>query len=452
MSGFKPTPHPNPAMKVIGKIVYGGGARGRGGAHLAPKRQPRPTALVLILGVLLVAGAISSAFGAKSPNGPSAVTVGSTQFQRVAQQASKARLANELDRAIALYRQALKLNPRWDEGWWYLGTLYYDTNQYALGVDALRNLVELDPNYGPGWALLGLCEFETHDYKNSVFHLRTAVAKGLGGNIELANAVNYHRALIENMRGDFEGAQAILNSLVANGVLSEVVRFALGMALLRIPLLPNQVNPTTDAVIHQAGGVGELVALADYDQAENAFEKLVKNYPKTPFVHYAYGSMLANLARYHDAQAQFQDEIEVNPESAIAYMELALVDLHLNQDKDALPLSEKAAQLAPDSFVAHYLLGRALLAAGQVQQAVKQLETARQLGPFSPEVRYSLAQALARDHRPNAAARQRAAFVRLNAALQRVRRLQGSAGQSYRMSNSRGELAPHEGESPGQSQ
>ncbi len=375
---------------------------------------------------------------------PTKVASGSAEFRAVAKRASQARQANQLTQAIVLYRQALHLNPRWAEGWWYLGTLYYDTNQYPQGVSAFRSLVELDPNYGPGWAMLGLCEFETHDYKNSLFHLQTSLVKGLGGNVELLNAVNYHRALIENMRGDFEDAEKTLAVLVTKGVLSDVVRFAMGMSLLRVPLLPSQVNPSKDALINQAGEVGELIALEDYDQAETAFQRLVKDYPTTPFVHYAYGSLLADLARYDEAKQQFKEEIKVNPQSAMAYMRLAFVDLRLNEPKRALPLAEKSAQLAPESFIAHYLLGRALLGAGQVQEAVKELEIARRLAPFSPEVHYSLAQALARDNRPKEAARERAEFVRLNALLEKSRQQQGAAGQSYRMSNSRGNLNLHE--------
>jgi predicted Zn-dependent protease len=399
-------------------------------------------------GILLICGLPVAMAQTKPPLHQPIPAGASAEFKQVAKQATEAREANQLDRAVVLYREALKLNPRWDEGWWYLGTIYYDRNQYSRGVVAFRNLVELDANYGQGWALLGLCEFETHDYKNSLIHLQMGMAKGLGGVAALINATKYHEALIENMRGGFEEARATLSTLVANGVLSDVVKFALGMALLRVPLLPNQVDPSKDALINQAGEVGELIALEDYDQAGAAFQKLVKDYPTTPFVHYAYGSMLAQLARYDEAEKQFSDEIKINPGSAMAYMQLAFVDLRLSRDKEALPLSQKAVQIAPDSFVAHYLFGRSLLGTGQVQEAIKELEVARKLDPFSPEVRYSLAQALARGKRPNAAARQRAEFVRLNTLLQKSKAQLGSAGQSYRMSNSRGELSPHSVQGP----
>lgn len=402
------------------------------------------------LGAVFIFGAlmISMNQALAVPQKPTQHASGTAEFHRIAQQATQARESNQLERATTLYRQGLKMNPSWKEGWWYLGTLYYDDNQYPSGMAAFRNLVKLDPDYGAGWALLGLCEFEISDYTDSQTHIHTAMRKGLGDNVELINATMYHAALLGIMQGDFEAAAKTLSNLVARGTLSNVVRFALGMALLRVPMLPNQVDPSKDALINQAGEAGELMALENYDQAGAVFEKLVKDYPTAPYVHYAYASMLAQLARYDEAEKQFQKEIDVTPDSPISYMHLAYVYLRVSRYKDALPLSQKAVQMIPDSYAAHYLLGRALLGTGQTQAAVKELEAAKRLGPNSPEVRYNLAMALAQDNQPEAAARERAEFMRLNALAQQSKSQGGSAGQSYRMSNSRGTLEPSQVRKP----
>src|SRR5260221_9884109 len=51
---------------------------------------------------------------------------GATTFAQLSQQADHARDAENLDQAVGLYRQALALRPQWVEGWWSLGTIYYD--------------------------------------------------------------------------------------------------------------------------------------------------------------------------------------------------------------------------------------------------------------------------------------------------------------------------------------
>ena len=44
-----------------------------------------------------------------------------------------------MDDAIRCYRSALKLQPHWAEGWWYLDTLNYDADNYAEAIPALQS-------------------------------------------------------------------------------------------------------------------------------------------------------------------------------------------------------------------------------------------------------------------------------------------------------------------------
>ena len=93
-----------------------------------------------------------------SPAGIS--TTGSNTFETLAKSADEARDAGRLDEAVKAYRRALALNPKWAEGWWSLGTLYYDGDRYAEAEMAFGKVVALDPKQGTARAMLGLCEFE----------------------------------------------------------------------------------------------------------------------------------------------------------------------------------------------------------------------------------------------------------------------------------------------------
>ncbi len=397
------------------------------------------------LAAVLLATAVALAQSKQAP-GPG--RQGTGNFSELSQDAEKARQADRLEEAVGLYEKALKLNPRWAEGWWYLGTLHYDANRYGEGQVAFKNFVGVNPRLGPAWAMLGLCEFELQDYGNSLIHLERGRALGLGGEHEITTVVRYHEALLLIQKSDFESATQLLSSLVEHGVASNDVRVALGLALLRVPLFPRQVDPSKDALIHAAGGVAELMAMGNYDQADGAFQQVLRDYPQTPFVHYAYGAMLASLSRYDEAERQLREEIRVTPESALPYMQLAYVFLRLHRHQEAVPLGQKAVELAPHSFAAHYLLGRTLLELKNVSEAVRELETARRLGPYSPEVRYNLARAYAKAHREREARRERAEFARLNSLLQREQKPESEAAQSYRSSNERGGLEPREVRNP----
>ncbi|HLY59934.1 MAG TPA: tetratricopeptide repeat protein [Terriglobia bacterium] len=378
-----------------------------------------------------------------NPNSPRTVKAKvPPEFQKIADQASQAREANQDQQAINLYLQALKLNPSWNEGWWYLGTLYYDGNQFPEGVGAFHNLVEMMPDYGAGWAMLGLCESETHDIENAYIHLQMGRAKGMGDNKELIYATRYHQALIDLLLGNFEEANSLLSSLVTQNVLSTNVKQAMGLALLRVQLQPNQIDPSKDALVSAAGDVGELEALGDFDEAKKAFEKMIHDYPSTPFVHYSYGVMLAELSQYKEAEQQLLEEIKVNPDSSMPYMQVAYVYIRTSRYEDALGMARKATQLVPGSFAAHYLAGRSLLEVGQVNESIQELNIAKRLAPTSPEVRYSLARALSRAHRPQEAAKEQEEFKRLNARVEQAK--QKLPPQSFRESNDRGDTAPHE--------
>jgi len=345
----------------------------------------------------------------------------SAEFKKLAARAKEARDQNRLQEAVELYEKALRLNPRWEEGWWDVGRLDYEADNYGDGVKAFGNVVELDPKFGSAWAFLGLCEFETRDYGNAFVHLQMAKSKGLGSNDELWNVLEYHLALLHILHGEFETANKLLTELLHQNVLAADVKMAIGLTLLRVPVLPDQIDPEKDALVTAAGRTGELIALSDFDEAHKSFEQLVHDYPATPFVHYAYALMLAGLSEYEKAEEELLEEIKINPESAMPYTLLAYVNVRLNRFQDALPLAQEAVKLAPQSFVAHYLLGRALLASDKVIDAVDEFSAAKRLAPDSPDVRYNLAVALARAKRPREAAAEQAEFRRLSALAQRER-------------------------------
>jgi tetratricopeptide (TPR) repeat protein len=336
-----------------------------------------------------------------------------TGFDNLALRAATARDTGDVPGSIKLYREALRRKPEWQEGWWYLGSLLYDNNRYADAVKALHRLTSLNSNLGAAWALLGLSEFETHDFSQSLLHLERAQRLGVGDHEELADVTHYHLAILLNSQGQCEGAQNLLSNLLLQGKNSEDVQVGLGLSMLRVPLLPAQLDPSRDALIHSAGEIAALIARRQYEQADLAFQRFLNHYPSTPFAHYAYGAMLATRGQEDAAEAQFREETQVTPDSALAYTEWAFIEFRAQHYDAALPLAQTATRLAPGFFMAHYVLGDILLASGDSLASVTQLETARRLAPESPEIRYSLARAYAKAGKPALAKREHAEFLRI---------------------------------------
>jgi len=187
------------------------------------------------------------------------------------------------------------------------------------------------------------------------------------------------------------------------------------MALLRMPLLPEQVEDSKRSLLQTAGEIAVLLQGSKYDEAFTKFEVLLRENRATPFLHYAFGTALAALSKYDEAETQFRQELKISPASELPYLRLASLELKKHQPAEALAFAQRAVQISTSSGEAHYLLGRASFDLGQEEVAVRELETASKLAPGSPEVHFNLAKAYAKAKLADKAEQERAIFARLNA-------------------------------------
>jgi|GEM_PF-519980 len=334
-------------------------------------------------------------------------------FNDLAKRAEEARAAERLDEAIALYLQALQLRPRWAEGWWYVGAILYDKDRYLEARDAFRNLVALEPKRGPAWGMLGLCEFQTREYERAVISLQRGRSLGLDGNQQLASVARYHTALLYIRFEQFEIAYEILREFLREGNENQKIIEAFGLAMLRMPFLPNEVPPDKREQLLLAGRAGFNMAARRTEEARKAFDLLLARYPEAPNVHYAFGVYL--LTQDADAALEeFRRELKISPSHVPAMLQMAFEYLKRNEYETALPWAEQSVKLAPNLFAARNALGRILLELGQVERAIKELEEGVKLAPDSPEMHYALARAYTRAGRKADAARARENFIRLD--------------------------------------
>jgi tetratricopeptide (TPR) repeat protein len=365
---------------------------------------------------------------------------GSKSFEEFSSRAAAAQAGDDADQAIQNYQRALLLRPEWDDGRWNLAMLHYSAGHYPEAISELKNWVNRRQNFGTAWAVMGLCEFEMKDYKNALIHLQRGEELGFGGSPEAVGLARYHLALLENQSGQFESAMETLAPGTRSGTLAKEVQIALGMALLRMRLLPEQVEPSSSALVKSAGEIAGLLLNSKYDQAYPKFQVLLKENPSVPFLHYAYGTALVALSEFDEAEIQLRAELQVSPKSELPCISLASVALKRHRPAEALACAQRAVRLAPDSVESHYVLGRACLELGQDEQAVHELAWASKLAPGSPEVHFNLAKAYAKAKLPRKAEQERAIFVRLNALAEQQRSLSGN--QAYGGSHDAVELAP----------
>ncbi len=327
-------------------------------------------------------------------------------FDELAASAAAARLADRIPEAIDLYRQALQIKPDWPTGWWYLGTLYYDSDRYADGRQAFSEFVKLAAN-PPGWAFLGLCEFETGDYSQAQEHLQKAVDGGLDPDIR--PVARFHLAMLLTLRGHFDQAWHWYRPLVEQGVHDPTFIGALGLNALEKPMLPAAAPPDQREFIMAMGGAAWAWLSGDKDKAEPVFHTLLAAYPSAPGVHNLYAKYLLS-ARPDEAMPELRRELELNPRSVEARAMAALLLLKAGQAYEALAFASKAVADGPDFALAQYAYGLTL---ADPHQAIEHFETAKRLDPGNFEYHVALAGGYAKCGRDDEARRERSLAIRL---------------------------------------
>lgn len=337
-------------------------------------------------------------------------TASDTAFENAAKVADEARVAGRLDEAIEAYTNAVRIRPKWPDGWWYLGAIYYAKDLYPQARDSFSNLVALQPERAPAWGMLGLCQFQTREYERSIASLERGLSLGLDGNKELRSVVLYHSALLYVRYEQFEMAYEALRQLETYD--NQKIIEAFGLVMLRMPVLPNEIPGDKREQVLLAGRAGASMAARHLDASRTYFGELVARYPNDPNVHYSFGVFILPQDA-ETALKEFRRAQELDPNHQPALVQLAFEYLKRRDYDAALPLAEKSVALAPRMFPARNVLGRVLLELGQIERAIHELEEGVRLAPESPDMHFALARAYLRAGRKEEADREHVIFKKL---------------------------------------
>lgn len=338
----------------------------------------------------------------------------SSSFTTISAKANEARDANQLEQAIALYKKALVLHPRWTEGWWSLGTIEYDQDDYAKAAQAFEKVRALDPKAGTARVMLGLCEFELGQDESALKYIEEGKKIGIADDPQLRHVMLYHEGVLLQRRAKFESAQEVLNQECVDAVQNDNVTQELGMTALRMPGKPALVEGSTGADVVSGVGHAEcLAAQRKFDEARQDYGELVHRYPEYPSIHYAYGRFLLEANDTAAAIEEFEREIQNDPGHVFARLEIAAVKYRVDSEA-GLPYAEEAVKRNPQLPLGHYILGLLLLDTHNYKRAVPELEMARAAFPNEGKVYFALATAYAHTGRQPEAARAKATFLRLS--------------------------------------
>src|SRR6266566_4931502 len=296
----------------------------------------------------------------------------SSNLQDIARQAEQAQASDHLPDAINLYQKGLHLDPRWNGGWWSLGSILYDQDRFPEAQAAFGRFVTLSPNPGPGYAFLALCEYETHDYDQALHHFRSWASKGWTGTAQLIDVGVFHFALLLTREGSFIPALYMLSAEVQKNYSGPALIEAMGLASLRMQNIPEDYPAERREAVWLAGRAAFHAAVhpADFARANEYASRLAAHYDQTPNVHYFLGTLRKLQSEDEGAAKEYERELQISPMNAAAMVELARLAMDDNRQNEAEALAKNASELDPKNPETHSVYGEVLLKAGSAEDGV----------------------------------------------------------------------------------
>lgn len=344
----------------------------------------RRLCVVVVSTLLFFSASVAAQSNPKSPKSRPPAKNGSpgasaATLDELAKKAGVARASGNAPEALRLYQQVLKSRPNWTEGWWYVGMIHYDSDEFATAIPALEKVVKLEPRIGSGWAFLGLCKFRVQQYTEALRDLEQAHHLGFG-DAATARVGNYHRGLLLNLNGNSDEATSVLAAQFSQEKASAQVAIAMGLALLRMPILPDQLDVTKKELVFNAGQASVELSHKRFADALRQLQAIEKEHPDVTFVHYNAAKALAALSRWEEATAEAENELKLNPKSTDSYVLLSIIYLKQNQTDLALKAAKQAEVLDPKNAQVHHALAECFAAKGDKAEAETEFALAQSLG------------------------------------------------------------------------
>jgi len=247
---------------------------------------------------------------------------------------------------IPHFREAVRLNPSYNEAWLCLGRVYLDEKQYDEAVSALGHIPPTDPGAGEATFYLGIAAYNMKDFSRAqsalhfvalrlplpeVYSNLGAVASHLGNN---KDAVEYFRKAAEADSHDADYRFNLAVALWQSGARSEAVQQL--KECLSLSPTDTEARAFLDSLpdnTHLPQPPAERIK-TNYD--ENTFRqlflgiqaaaegRLARTDPRTHAVfHIGRGQELLTQGFVAEAQKQFEEAVALDTASAEAHAGLA---------------------------------------------------------------------------------------------------------------------------------
>lgn len=261
----------------------------------------------------------------------------------------------ELDRAEALFREHVRLNPGSAEGWSNLAAVHARRGQFAEAVPLYERALKANPKLAP-------------------VHFNLAVS--LGQLKRYAEAAQHLRLFLEKFPNEARARQllglCLMESGDPRGALEELEK-------------SYRLNPSDGSILyalayaHARGG--------DEEKAAAFLAKTESNPVQAKLIE---GLLLYRRGMWAEAKEVFAEVVRLKPDFQPAVAALGRLELLERNDAAAIPLLEKAVKLNPQDAESTYQLGVLYDRNGDSEKGKRMLERAARLRAGYGDPHYQL--------------------------------------------------------------
>jgi tetratricopeptide (TPR) repeat protein len=291
-----------------------------------------------------------------------------SHFADLFREGTAALQTGHLDEAANEFTRATALNPTFAEGWFNLGLVRMQQEQWDASEAALNKSLALKPALRGAHLFLGIDKYRDNDMPGATAALKKEVA------IDPRNPTALMwLGVVQLANGDADDAATSLDAAARLKPGDVDILYHRGRAHMLISKESYDQMYKTDPGswrVHQV--LAESYAQAERQQDAAIECKLaIEMRPKEPGLHQQLGDIYWSENHLDEAEAAYQDELQIDPQSYEAMYKLGVVSLEKSKPEVAAHLLNEALRRAPDSLETHYQLGRAEAQLGQYDSAIR---------------------------------------------------------------------------------
>lgn len=301
----------------------------------------------------------------------------------------------QLEQAAECYKQAIRLDHSYAEGFLNLGFVLKELTHYEEAEHQLKRAVQINPKMVDAYFLLGALSQEQGNLDKAIEHYNKVLELNPGFEDVYQGLCN-----VLSQKGEIQSAKKVIEQGIS--INPEVAEFHLILGdLYRHELELEKaadcyrralsVQPDFAEAHNRLGNV--FHDQGNLDMALMCYRRAQEVNPDDADVHNNMGSLFLAREELDKAETCFRKAIALKPDFFEAHINLGQVFAKQGNPDDALKCCSIALALRPDSAEAHHSMGNSLRTQEKMEEAIACFRKALAIKPNFPEAYNDLAAA-----------------------------------------------------------